>query len=429
MPIDTHPDPVMRTPELLCPAGTLKNLRYALAYGADAVYAGVPRYSLRVRENDFDAERLTDGVAATRTAGRRFYLVANALPHGAKLRTFLADLAPVVALGPDAVILADPGLIGLVRERWPELPVHLSVQANTTNAAAVRFWRSVGVRRVILSRELSLDEIAEIRQDCPDAELEVFVHGALCIAHSGRCLLSGYFNHRDANQGACTNACRWAYRIGSAPATGGEAGYYLEETTRPGQFMPVFEDGQGTYVMNSKDLRAVEHVARLVAIGVDSLKIEGRTKSAYYVARTAQVYRRAIDAALAGEPFDPGWLAALEGLSHRGYTDGFLQRHEPQALQNYRTGASRSDRALFVAEVVGLDPSSGMAELAVKNKLTVGDEVELIVPGGSRRLRLDALEDLEGRALREAPGGGWRVRTQLPLAPSDAGFALLAKLL
>ena len=419
----------MPPPELLCPAGTLKNLRYALAYGADAVYAGAPRYSLRVRENDFDAENVAAGIAAAHAAGRRFYLVANVLPHGAKLRTFLADLAPFVALQPDALIMADPGLIALVREHWPALPIHLSVQANTTNAAAVRFWRSVGIRRVILSRELSLDEIAEIRDECPDVELEVFVHGALCIAYSGRCLLSGYFNHRDANQGACTNACRWEYRVGSAPAEDSGTQYYLEETTRPGQFMPVFEDGQGTYVMNAKDLRAVEHVARLVAIGVDSLKIEGRTKSAYYVARTTQVYRRAIDRAVAGEPFDPGWLAELEGLSNRGYTDGFLQRHEPQDLQNYRTGASRSDRALFVAEVVAVDPVTGRAELAVKNKLAVGDEVELIAPGGNRRLRIAALEDLDGRPLREAPGGGWQVRTALPLAPEEAAFALLARLL
>jgi putative protease len=419
----------MPPPELLCPAGTLKNLRYALAYGADAVYAGAPRYSLRVRENDFDAENVAAGIAAAHAAGRRFYLVANVLPHGAKLRTFLADLAPFVALQPDALIMADPGLIALVREHWPALPIHLSVQANTTNAAAVRFWRSVGIRRVILSRELSLDEIAEIRDECPDVELEVFVHGALCIAYSGRCLLSGYFNHRDANQGACTNACRWEYRVGSAPAEDSGTQYYLEETTRPGQFMPVFEDGQGTYVMNAKDLRAVEHVARLVAIGVQSLKIEGRTKSAYYVARTTQVYRRAIDRAVAGEPFDPGWLAELEGLSNRGYTDGFLQRHEPQDLQNYRTGASRSDRALFVAEVVAVDPVTGRAELAVKNKLAVGDEVELIAPGGNRRLRIAALEDMDGRPLREAPGGGWQVRTALPLAPEEAAFALLARLL
>ena len=202
-------------PELLAPAGTLRNLRYALAYGADAVYAGIPRYSLRVRNNEFGTlDALAEGIAAVRAAGKRFYLAANLMPHGAKLDTFLADLEPVIALGPDALIMSDPGLILLVRERWPEVAIHLSVQANTTNAAAVRFWQQQGIRRVILSRELSLDEIAEIRQACPDMELEVFVHGALCIAYSGRCLLSGYLNHRDANQGSCTNACRWSYRVG-----------------------------------------------------------------------------------------------------------------------------------------------------------------------------------------------------------------------
>ena len=203
-----------RGPELLAPAGTLKGLTYALAYGADAVYAGLPRYSLRVRNNDFDADNLAAGIAAVHAQGRRLYLACNLMPHGAKLRTFVEDLDPIVALGPDALILADPGLILLARERWPEVPIHLSVQANTLNAAAVRFWQAQGIARVILSRELSLDEIAEIRQTCPDMELEVFVHGALCIAYSGRCLLSGWFNHRDANQGSCTNACRWEYRVG-----------------------------------------------------------------------------------------------------------------------------------------------------------------------------------------------------------------------
>ncbi|MGB5733483.1 MAG: U32 family peptidase, partial [Thiohalocapsa sp.] len=210
------PKPAPRPPELLAPAGTLKNLRYALAYGADAVYAGVPRYSLRVRNNDFDLDNLAAGIALTHAQGRRFYLAANVMPHGAKLRTFLDDMAPVAELAPDALIMADPGLIMLVRERWPELEIHLSVQANTTNAAAVRFWQQQGVARVILSRELSLAEIAEIRDACPDIALEVFVHGALCIAYSGRCLLSGYFNHRDANQGTCTNACRWEYRVARA---------------------------------------------------------------------------------------------------------------------------------------------------------------------------------------------------------------------
>ena len=197
-----------RGPELLSPAGSLRHMRYAFAYGADAVYAGLPRYSLRVRNNDFDRQAIAGGIAEAHGAGRRFYLACNLMPHGAKLRTFMADIEPIVALGPDALIMADPGLILLVRERWPEMPIHLSVQANTVNAAAVRFWQRLGVVRVILSRELSLDEIADIRDACPGVELEVFVHKALCIAYSNRCLLSDYFNHRDANQNSCTNACR-----------------------------------------------------------------------------------------------------------------------------------------------------------------------------------------------------------------------------
>jgi putative protease len=307
-------------PELLAPAGSLAMLRTALAFGADAVYAGQPRYSLRVRNNDFgDLDRWPAPSAKRTPPARKLYVVSNVLPHNRKVRSYLADMAPVVALKPDALIMADPGLIDLVRETWPEMPVHLSVQANTVNFAAVRFWQKLGITRIILSRELSLDEVAEIRQQCPDIELEVFVHGALCVAYSGRCLLSGYFNHRDPNQGTCTNSCRWDYKVQAAtedaagdiraaslPAAGLTNGrWLLEEKERRGELMPIDEDEHGTYIMNSKDLRAVEHVRRLAEIGVDSLKIEGRTKSPYYVARTAQVYRRAIDDAVAGRPFRP----------------------------------------------------------------------------------------------------------------------------
>ena len=203
----------MRSTELLSPAGTLKNMRYAFAYGADAVYAGQPRYSLRVRNNDFLEENLAIGIAEAHRLGKKFYLATNVLPHNSKIKTFIRDIKPVVEMGPDALIMADPGLIMLVREAWPDMPVHLSVQANTMNWASVKFWQSVGISRIILSRELSLDEIADIRQHCPDMELETFVHGALCIAYSGRCLLSGYFNHRDPNQGTCTNSCRWKYDV------------------------------------------------------------------------------------------------------------------------------------------------------------------------------------------------------------------------
>ncbi|MBU0500955.1 MAG: tRNA 5-hydroxyuridine modification protein YegQ [Gammaproteobacteria bacterium] len=418
-------------PELLAPAGTLKNLRYALAYGADAVYAGMPRYSLRVRNNDFLEENLATGIAETQALGRKFFVAANLMPHGAKLKTFMDDMAPVLAMKPDALIMADPGLIMMVRERWPELPVHLSVQANTLNAAAVRFWQSVGLTRVILSRELSLDEIAAIRQACPGMELEVFVHGALCIAYSGRCLLSGWFNHRDANQGSCTNSCRWQYQVHPDQ---GEAGltimarhpladrpYLLEEGERPGELMPVEEDEQGTYIMNSKDLRAVEHVRRLVEIGIDSLKIEGRTKSHYYVARTTQVYRKAIDDAVAGQPFNTGLMVDLEGLANRGYTDGFLQRHESRELQNYRQNSSSSARQLFVAEVAG-QGGDGWFELDVKNKFAVGDELELLSPAGNRSFRLDAMRALNGTKMTEAPGGGHWVSVPLPIDPGPFGL-------
>ena len=213
----------MKSPQLLAPAGSLRHLDYAFSYGADAVYAGLPRYSLRVRNNDFDLATLKQGIDAAHGRGKLFYLASNIMPHNAKVKTFVADMEPVMALAPDALIMADPGLMLLVRERWPEAIIHLSVQANTVNYASVRFWQSIGVKRIILSRELSLEEVAEIRQQCPDMELEVFVHGALCIAYSGRCLLSGYFNHRDPNQGTCTNSCRWDYQLHDAPDDDGGA--------------------------------------------------------------------------------------------------------------------------------------------------------------------------------------------------------------
>lgn len=423
----------MKTPELLAPAGSLRHLRMAYAYGADAVYAGLPRYSLRVRNNDFDLDNLAIGIQEAHAQGKQFFLASNVMPHNTKVQTFLADMEPVIALKPDALIMADPGLILMVRERWPEMPVHLSVQANTVNYAAVRFWQRQGIRRVILSRELSLGEVAEIRQQCPDMELEVFVHGALCIAYSGRCLLSGYFNHRDPNQGTCTNACRWDYQVHDAvtDASGdvrraeAQQAYLLEQREHAGELMPIEEDEHGTYIMNSRDLRAVEHIAELVRIGVDSLKIEGRTKSPYYIARTTQAYRQAIDDAVAGRPFDTRLLAELENLANRGYTDGFYVRHHTQDYQNYMKGASSGDRQQFVGEVDGYDAATGLAEIDVKNKIRVGERLELITPQGNRKFILEHMEGCNGAALDEAPGGGHRVR--IPLPAGDYRFALLAK--
>ncbi|MFT4171610.1 MAG: tRNA 5-hydroxyuridine modification protein YegQ [Rhodocyclaceae bacterium] len=419
----------MTRPELLSPAGSLDSLHYAMSYGADAVYAGLPRYSLRARNNEFrNMELLGDGIRAAHAAGKRFYLTVNLMAHNRKVRTFVDDMNAAVALGPDALIMADPGLIMLARETWPHIPVHLSVQANTVNFASVRFWQALGVSRVILSRELSLDEITEIRQTCPDVELEVFVHGALCIAYSGRCLLSGYFNHRDSNQGTCTNACRWRYRLAESTETSegervrhpaADRVYMLEEEERRGgEWMELSEDENGTYLMNSRDLRAIQHVQRLVDIGVDCLKIEGRTKSHYYVARTAQLYRQAIDDAVARRPFDDNLMHKLDGLANRGYTDGFLQRHGAHEYQNYASGASGNARQQFVGEWMGYDAGTGLTTLTVKNRFEIGDALEIITPRGTRGVSLAWIEDMAGESIRVAPGSGHTVRARIgPTSP------------
>ncbi|MET3602293.1 putative protease [Sphaerotilus sulfidivorans] len=455
------------SPELLLPAGSLAKMRAAYDFGADAVYAGQPRYSLRARNNEFRLEQIGQGIAEAHARGRKFFVTSNLIAHNDKVRTYLRDIEPVIDLKPDALIMADPGLIMQVREKWPEVPIHLSVQANTTNSATVKFWQRAGISRIILSRELSLDEIESIRQDCPDMELEVFVHGALCIAYSGRCLLSGYFNRRDPNQGTCTNACRWDYKTHVADDQASDAGdaqptklesdfdfaaaqqeaesafaatstcgggsrhpladrvYLLEEKERPGQLMPIMEDEHGTYIMNSKDLRAVEHVARLAKIGVDSLKIEGRTKSLYYVARTAQVYRRAIDDAVAGRPFNPELLLELEGLANRGYTGGLLERRPSQDYQNYITGHSVSHRSQFVGEVRSVR-EDGWAEVETKNRFAIGDTLEVIHPSGNRRVRLERMTSLEGAPVEVAPGSP--VRVWVPLEGPSEG-ALIARML
>jgi putative protease len=457
--------------ELLSPAGTLKSMRYAFAYGADAVYAGQPRYSLRVRNNEFNRlENLASAVKEAHGQGKQFYLASNLSPHNDKIKTYLRDLEPVIEMQPDALIMSDPGLIMMVREQWPDMPVHLSVQANAVNWATVKFWHQQGVERVILSRELSLDEIEEIRMRCPEMELEVFVHGALCIAYSGRCLLSGYMTHRDSNQGACTNSCRWEYNAHTAKET--ETGdliavdsspdhtpravdpnsedlvaihtppelvdpndevepVLLQEKSRPGEYMPAYEDEHGTYIMNSKDLRAVQHVERLVKMGIHSLKIEGRTKSHYYVGRTAQVYRRAIDDATAGKPFDMSLMSELDHLANRGYTEGFYRRHVPNEYQNYEQGFSSSNQQ-FVGEANHYDAKSGWLTIDVKNRFERGDQLELITPQGNKRFILGDLENQKGAAIEAAPGSGHTVRIPmqdaLPLA-EDGGYAMLMRYL
>lgn len=452
--------------ELLCPAGTFKNMQYAFAYGADAVYAGQARYSLRVRNNDFDEENLARGIAYAHSLGKKFYVVVNIQAHNAKLKTFIEDIRPVIEMKPDALIMSDVGMIMMVREHFPHQDIHLSVQANAVNWATVKFWKQMGVTRVIVSRELSLKEINEIIKEVPDMEIEVFVHGALCMAYSGRCLLSGYINKRDANQGTCTNACRWSYNTYKAvenetgdivpaspevfiPSQGeisnvnlngdvvmgddyvekpSDEVVLIEEEGRKGELMAMYEDEHGTYIMNSKDLRAVELVPDLVNMGVHSLKIEGRTKSHYYVARTAQVYRRAIDDVLAGKPFDTGLITALDGLANRGYTEGFLRRHVHSDYQNYEYGSSKTDNQQFVAEVS--DVVDDFLTLEIKNKLMVGDDVEIMTPKGNLTYRLTDMWDKKGNAIDGALGSGWIAKIKNPfsdISHDDLKFALVMK--
>ncbi len=447
----------MQAPELLSPAGTFKNMTYAFAYGADAVYAGQPRYSLRARNNDFSMENLRSGIDYAHQRGKRFFVASNVLPHNNKVKTYLRDMQPILEMKPDALIMADPGLIMLVREKWPEQVIHLSVQANTMNAASVRFWQSVGLKRVILSRELGLEEIEEIKQQCPEMELEVFVHGSLCIAYSGRCLLSGYFNHRDPNQGACTNACRWQYGVSegavddkgdTTPTTSAfgkfspetdatetnkpetkvdeQPVYLLEEKSRPGEFMPIEEDENGTYILNSKDLRAIQHVAKLADVGISSLKIEGRTKSHFYTARTAQLYRRAIDDWHAGREFNMALLHDLDGMASRGYTEGFYRRHVPKELQNYNQGGTQMGTQRFAGEIDSQENNDdSLLTIEVKNKIRVGDQVELMLPEGNQQFTLAHMENMRGEKMLLAPGSGHRIRIAVPESANNAEFGLL----
>ena len=440
--------------ELLSPAGSLKNMRYAFAYGADAVYAGQPRYSLRVRNNEFDHDNLAIGIQEAHDLGKKFYVVVNIQPHNSKLKNFIRDLTPVVAMQPDALIMSDPGLIMMVREHFPDMDVHLSVQANAVNWATVKFWKNMGLTRVILSRELSIDEIEEIKQQVPDMEIEVFVHGALCMAYSGRCMLSGYMNKRDANQGACTNACRWKYKVhethqdengdvipvqnlntdsnccsnSDADELHMQAQHQFDEPVllqrNEEDMFAAEEDEHGTYFMNSKDLRAVQHVERLTQMGIHSLKIEGRTKSYFYCARTAQIYRKAIDDALAGKPFDPSLMTQLEGLANRGYTEGFLRRHVHSEYQNYENGSSSFDHQQYCGEI--LERNGDYLKVDVKNRFVVGDVLELMTTSGNITFELTEILDKKGNPILEAKGSGHVVEIPVP-ADVDMRYALLIR--
>lgn len=357
--------------ELLAPAGNLEKLKMAILYGADAVYLGGEEFGLRANAGNFSPEELKKGVEFAHSRGKKVYLTMNIIPHNEDFDGMPEYIRKVREAGVDAVIFSDPGVLDVLKQEAPGIELHLSTQANNTNWRSAAFWYRQGVKRVILARELSLDEIKEIRQNTPrDLELEMFVHGAMCISYSGRCLLSNYMAQRDSNRGLCAHPCRWKY--------------HLMEEQRPGEYYPVFENERGTYIFNSKDLNLIEYLPDIIESGVTSLKIEGRIKSSYYVATVVKVYREALDAYYADPvhyEFDERWLEEISKASHREYTTGFFTGKPSGKEQNYKT-SSYIRNYDFVGLVTAYDSASGIATIEQRNRFHAGDELEVVSPRG-----------------------------------------------
>ncbi len=362
-------------PELLAPAGDLKRLEYALAYGADAVYAGQPAFSLRARENGFRTlEDLAQGIELAHEKGKKFYLTSNVIARNAKVEPFQKALLAALELRPDALIVADPGIISFVRKESPETPIHLSVQANTTNYLTAQFWQAIGVSRIILSRELRLKEVLEIQEKCPGLELEVFVHGNVCMAMSGRCMLSNWTTHRDANQGMCNNSCRMPYRLYANPEVQSddyraqEGEFYLErsnaDSEKPAEPISLDEDRWGTYFMSSRDLCALDAIPDLVGGRIESFKIEGRTRSIYYLSSVVAAYRKALDASLAGEAIPQVSRELISDTDSRGRMPGFFKGPLPQ---NYESTQETSKTGAVAAQIESVE-EDGTLHVRVKNR-------------------------------------------------------------
>ena len=377
----------MKKPELLAPAGDFEKLKAAVHYGADAVYLGDSRFSLRGKARNFGYGELRAAVLYAREHNVRAYVTVNIFPHNRDLPDIEEHIEQLNDIAPDAVIVSDPGLFALARKKAPGMPLHISTQANITNVAAARFWEDSGAERLVLSRELSLDEIGEIRQKT-SVELEVFVHGSICISYSGRCYISSFLASRGANTGECTNSCRWNYA--------------LVEEKRRGEYFPVFEDSRGTYLMSSRDLCMLPHLPLLMGAGVDSYKIEGRMKGINYVAGVVKVYREAIDSIKAGGPWcvKKSWSDELAMFSSRGYTTGMFFGKQPDADYNFDGESYRMSH-----ELVGVvaDVDRGSARVALRNRLDKGDVIEYLAPGlEGMRFTADSMLDEEGTAITSA---------------------------
>ena len=370
----------MRVPELLIPASSLEVLKTAVIFGADAVYIGGEAFGLRAKEKNFSMEDMKEGIQFAHEHEVRVYVTANILAHNGDLSGVEAYFQELKAIGPDALIISDPGVFTIAKRICPEIEIHISTQANNTNYATYRFWHELGAKRVVSARELSMKEIKEIRANIPDdLEIETFVHGAMCISYSGRCLLSNYFTGRDANQGACTHPCRWKYAV-------------MEES-RPGEYLPVYENERGTYIFNSKDLCMIGHIPDLIDAGIDSFKIEGRMKTALYVATVARTYRKAIDDYLKDpalyEKNMPWYLDQISNCTYRQFTTGFFYGKPDSEAQIY-------DSNTYVKEytylgIVGGTNEEGLYRIEQRNKFSVGETIEVMKPNG---------ENLEAKVLR-----------------------------
>lgn len=381
----------MELPELLAPAGNMAKLKIALDYGADAVYCAGKEFGLRAQADNFSRKELQDAVEYVHQRNKKIYLTLNIIPHNQDLEKIMEFLKFLAELNVDGVIVSDPGVLYLFEENKMDLPLHLSTQANTVNWASVKFWEKKGVERIILARELSREEIAEIKSRT-SAGLEVFVHGSMCISYSGRCLLSNYLTGRDANRGNCAQPCRWKYS--------------LVEEKRPGQYFPIADDDRGSYIMNSRDLNLLEEIPELVELGVESLKIEGRMKSIHYVATVTGVYRQALNE-YAGDPdsfsVKQEWKDELDKVSHRPYTKGFFHGNPEQQGQNY-ADSSYIRNYKYLGQVKGFLPDPGLAIVRIKNKICQGDEVEFFGPGGDAfKQRIDVILNTDGETVKEAP--------------------------
>lgn len=394
-------------PELLAPAGNLEKLKKAIIYGADAVYIGGEEFSLRVAADNFTFEEMKEGVQFAHERGKKVYLTANIIPHNSDIEEYADFLKEAVKTEVDAVIISDLGLFDMTRELAPNLEIHVSTQANNVNYRSANMWYKLGAKRVVVAREMSFDEIREIRDNTPDdLEIEAFVHGAMCISYSGRCLLSNYMTGRDSNQGQCAHPCRWKY--------------FLMEEQRPGEYMPVFENERGTFIYNSKDLCMIEHVDKLIEAGVTSFKIEGRVKSEYYVATVVKMYREAIDKYFEDPKnfkIDPEWINELKKVSHRDYTTGFYFGKPGGTEQHYASSSYIREYDL-VGIVEDYDEETKTASIIQKNRFFKGDTVEFLRPYGKFfTQKIEVMTDADGNELDVAnrPQSIVKIKVDFPL--------------